>query len=78
MKKISVIVMLAAVMMLFTQCKNEKKSEPKEGETRVENKDAEATTETTTSASESSNKEEGEAGSEGNGASEEAETTKAQ
>ena len=46
MKKISVIVMLAAVMMLFTQCKNDKKSEPKEGETQVENKDAEATTET--------------------------------
>ena len=46
MKKISVIVMLAAVMMLFTQCKNDKKSEPKEGETQVENKDAEATAET--------------------------------
>ena len=46
MKKISVIVMLAAVMMLFTQCKNDMKSEPKEGETQVENKDAEATTET--------------------------------
>lgn len=46
MKKISIIVMLASAMMLFTQCKNEQKSEPKEGEAQVENKDAEATDET--------------------------------
>lgn len=37
MKKISIFVMLAAAMMLFTQCKNEQKSEPKEGEAQVEN-----------------------------------------
>ena len=40
MKKISIIMMLAAVMMLFTQCTgSEKKGEAKEGEAQVENQE---------------------------------------
>lgn len=38
MKKISIIVMMAAVMMLFTQCTG-KKDEPKNDEAQVENQD---------------------------------------
>ena len=43
MKKISIIGMLAAVLLLFAQCKNEQKSEPKNGEVQVENQDKAAT-----------------------------------
>ena len=39
MKKIAIIGMLAAVLLLFAQCKNEQKSEPKSGEAQVENQD---------------------------------------
>lgn len=43
MKKISIIGMLVAVMLLFAQCKNEQKNEPKNGEAQVENQDKAAT-----------------------------------
>ena len=60
MKKITIIGMLAAVMLLFAQCKNEQKSDPKSGDAQVENQDK-TTAEGTEATEEPTADEEGEA-----------------
>lgn len=48
MKKIKIFGILAVVLLLFAQCKNEQKNKPKDAETQVEKKDSTATNEATT------------------------------